>query len=38
MVKLHHCCANMCSNYENVSGTKMCYFDNCERREEMRGQ
>jgi hypothetical protein len=37
MVKLHHRCANICSNYKNVSGTKMINFDNCERSEEMRG-
>ncbi len=24
--------------YENVSGTKMCYFDNCERSGEMRSR
>ena len=26
MVKLHHHCANMCSNYKNVSGTKNVLF------------
>jgi hypothetical protein len=37
MVKLHHCCANMCSSDKNVSGTKMIILTNFERSEEMGG-